>query len=54
MIWGIFMHVNFLYISLEFLQFFSELYDTWVPWGGPQGPRGGPPKGVSHMGTPHQ
>ena len=53
-IWGIFIHVNFLYNFLEFLQFFPELCDTWVPLGGPQWLWGGAPKWISHMGTPQQ
>ena len=43
-IWGILMHVNFLYNFWEFLQFFPELSDTRGPLGGPRGP-GGPPQG---------
>ena len=43
-IWGVLMHVQFLYNFWEFLQFFPELCDTRGPLEGPQGPRGGPPK----------
>ena len=46
------MHVHFLYNVWEFLQFFLEFSDTWGPLGGAEGPWGGPPKGVTHMGTP--
>ena len=51
-VWGIFLHVYFLYNFWEFLQFFSELCDTQGPLGGLQGPRGGPPTGVPIWGTP--
>ena len=54
MIWGIFMHVNFLHIFLEFLRFFQSSVTPGYPGGGPRGLGGGAPKGVSHMGTPHQ
>ena len=50
-IWGILVRVNFLYNFLKFLQFFPDLLDTRGPLGGPVGPRGGPPKGVFHLGT---
>ena len=44
------MHVNFLYIIFEFLEFFPELCDSWGPWGGPRGiggsPQGGYPRRV--------
>ena len=50
MIWGIFMHVKFLYNIWEFLQFFSELCDIWGALGRPQGSWGGPPNGVPRLG----
>ena len=46
----ILMHVYFLYNFCEFFQFFPELCDTQGPLEGPQGPRGGPPRGR----TPHR
>ena len=39
------MHVNFLYIFWEFLQFFPKLSDTRGPLGGPRGPGGAPQGG---------
>ena len=53
-IWGILMHVQFLYNISEFLHFFPELCDSRGPLRGLQGPRGGPPDGVPYMGTPQQ
>ena len=52
--WGILMYVKFLYNFWEFFQFFPELCDTWGPLDGVWGPRGGPPRGVPHIGTPNQ
>ena len=51
-IWDILMHVNFSYNFWEFLEFFPELCDFRGPLGGPQGPRGGPPKGGTPDGCP--
>ena len=48
---GIFLYVKISYYLWEILQFFPDLWDTRGPLGGLQGPRGGPPEGVCHIGT---
>ena len=51
-IWGILMHVQFLYNISEFLHFFPELCDSRGPLRGLQGPGGGPQGGTLYMYPP--
>ena len=46
------MHVNFLYIFWEFLQFFPKFSDTWGPLGGGRGALWGPPQRGNAHGYP--